>query len=111
MTIVLPVEALRRNEMSALFEGADHGDVDISVFVTTWPAGRGPRLHEHPYAEVFLVQQGEALFEVDGRRSTVAADHFVVVPAATPHRFENAGTAPLRLLSIQPSPRVRQTWI
>ncbi len=111
MTIVVPVESLRRSEISALFEGADHGGVDISMFVTTWPTGRGPRLHEHPYAEVFLVQEGEALFEVDGRRCTVAADHIVVVPAQTPHRFENAGAAPLRLLSIQPSPRVVQTWV
>jgi mannose-6-phosphate isomerase-like protein (cupin superfamily) len=109
MTRIVAVEELRRSEISALFEGAAHGGVEISVFVTTWPTGRGPVLHEHPYAEVFLVEEGEARFTVDGEDLTVGAGHFVVVDAETPHRFENPIAEPLRLLSIQPSPDVRQT--
>ena len=109
MTLVVPLEALRRNEISALFEGAKHGDVEISMFVTSWPTGRGPVLHKHPYPEVFLVEAGEALFTVDGDETRVAADHIVVVPAETPHRFHNPDTPRLRLLSIQPSPVVVQT--
>jgi len=110
MTLVVAVETLRRSEVSALFEGAEHGGgVEISVFLTTWPSGRGPRLHQHPYPEVFLIQEGEALFSIDGEELMVAADHVVVVPADTPHRFENPFEAPLRLLSIQPSQRVQQT--
>src|SRR3712207_9595487 len=68
MTDVVPVEALRRSAVSSLFQGADHGGVAISVFVTTWPAGRGPVLHEHPYPEVFLVEAGEVMFKI-GRAS------------------------------------------
>jgi mannose-6-phosphate isomerase-like protein (cupin superfamily) len=109
MTVVVAVQQLRRSEISALFEGAAHGGVEISIFVTTWPAGRGPRLHKHPYAEVFLIEEGQAAFVIDREQLTVAADHIVVVPANTPHRFENAGRSPLRLLSIQPSPNVIQT--
>ena len=110
MTLVMAVETLRRSEVSALFEGAEHGGgVEISVFLTTWPPWRGPRLHQHPYAEVFLIQEGEALFSVDGEELTLAADHVVVVPADTPHRFENSQEAPLQVLSIQPSQRVQQT--
>jgi mannose-6-phosphate isomerase-like protein (cupin superfamily) len=109
MTVVVAVEDLRRSEISALFEGALYGGVEISVFVTTWPSGRGPALHKHPYAEVFLIQEGEAVFTVGREEMRVGADHIVVVPADTPHRFNNADTAPLRLLSIQPSRTVRQT--
>jgi mannose-6-phosphate isomerase-like protein (cupin superfamily) len=109
MTLVVAVEQLRRSEISALFEGGAHGGVAISIFVTTWPAGGGPRLHKHPYAEVFLIDEGRAAFVVDREQLTVVAGHIVVVPADTPHRFENAGRSPLRVLSIQPSPNVIQT--
>ena len=108
MTLAVPVEELRRSEIAALFEGAGHGGVEISIFVTTWPPGRGPRLHKHPYAEVFLIEEGEAAFVIDRERVTVVANHIAVVAADTPHRFENAGSSPLRLLSIQPSPKVIQ---
>lgn len=109
MTLVVAVEALRRSEMSALFEGAEHGGVEISMFVTTWPTGRGPELHKHPYPEVLLVEAGEAVFTVDGEEQRIAADHIVVVAADTSHRFHNPGTSPLRVLSVQPSPVVVQT--
>ncbi len=109
MTLVVSVEALRRTQVSALFEGAKHGGVEISMFLTTWPTGRGPVLHKHPYPEVFLVEAGHALFTVDGDETSVDADHIVVVPADTPHRFHNLGPAQLRLLSVQPSPVVVQT--
>lgn len=109
MTVVVALDALRRSEISTLFEGAEYGGVALSVFVTAWPPERGPALHKHPYPEVFLVQAGRAAFSVDGVATEVDADHFVVVPADTPHRFHNAGTAELRVLSIQPSPVVVQT--
>lgn len=109
MTRIVSLEALRRSEVSALFEGAAHGGVPISVFVTTWPPGRGPRLHRHPYAEVFLVQAGEATFTVGGDDTSVSAEHVVVVPAETPHRFTNSGAGELRVVSIQPNPTVVQT--
>lgn len=110
MATVVSLESMRRSEVSALFEGASHGGAaPISMFVTKWPPGGGPRLHKHPYAEVFLVQAGDALFAVDGQDTPVAAAHVVVVPAETPHRFTNAGPGELRVLSVQPSPVVVQT--
>jgi hypothetical protein len=40
---------------------------------------------------------------------TVTADHFVLVPAHTPHRYVGASEEPVRVVSVHPSGRVEQT--
>ena len=107
MVRVIPIEAIRRSAMSALFEGGQ--DAPISIFVTEFPRGRGPDLHLHPYPEVFLVQAGTAQFTVGEDSFPVTAEHVVVVPAQTPHTFKGAGDDTLRVVSVQPSPTVVQT--
>ncbi len=52
---------------------------------------------------------GTAAFAVDGEEHVVQAGHVVVVPAETPHGFKGAGDDVLRVVSIHPSPAVRQT--
>ena len=105
--LVHTFDELRRSPVSVLFEG--RGDaVELSVFVTAFGPGRGPRPHEHPYPEVFIIEDGHARFEVAGETSDVGPGHFVVVPAETAHRFENRGEGPLRVVSIQPSGVVLQ---
>lgn len=104
------LEELRSSETACLFEGAKHGDgIAGSMFVTTPPPGRGPQLHLHPYAELFLVELGEATFTVGDEQVVVSAGQVVVVPPDTPHRFENTGSATLRVVSFHPSPQVEQT--
>jgi mannose-6-phosphate isomerase-like protein (cupin superfamily) len=110
MTIVLALDDLRRSPTAALFEGHRHAEgVDVSCFVTKYPHGGGPQLHKHPYAEVFVVQDGEATFTAGADELLVTGGHIVVVPPETPHRFENTGHSPLRVVSIHPSGEVRQT--
>lgn len=110
MARVLDLESMRSSETACLFEGAKHGDgMAGSMFVTTPPPGRGPDLHVHPYAEVFLVELGEATFTVGDEEIVTAAGQVVVVPPETPHRFENTGSATLRVVSFHPSPEVVQT--
>jgi quercetin dioxygenase-like cupin family protein len=41
------------------FEGVERG-VGVSLIFVDAPPGDGPRLHRHPYEEVFVVQEGEA---------------------------------------------------
>ena len=36
------------------FEGHDYG-ANVSFFLSEMPPGKGPGLHTHPYAEVFVV--------------------------------------------------------
>jgi mannose-6-phosphate isomerase-like protein (cupin superfamily) len=104
---VVSVEELRRSPMSVLFQGRD--DIPLSVFVTEFPNGRGPDLHQHPYAELFLVEQGTAHFTIGDEELEVESGHFAIAPANTPHGFKNRRDEQLRVVSIQPSPEVVQT--
>ena len=106
--VVRHVDEFQVTPVVTLFEGRDDG-VETSVYVTTFEPGDGPRLHRHPYPEVFLVEDGHALFHADGRRYAVDAGHFVVVPAQTPHRYENAGPGTLRVMSVHPNGVTIQT--
>jgi quercetin dioxygenase-like cupin family protein len=103
------VASFRRSETAALFQGREAGGVAVSMFVTEYPKGRGPDLHVHPYAEVFLVERGVATFTAAEEEREVEAGHLVVVPAATPHAFKNHQEEILRVVSVHPSPEVVQT--
>jgi quercetin dioxygenase-like cupin family protein len=109
VTQPLSLDDLRRSPVSALFEGHRHGAVALSFYVTTFPPGRGPGLHLHPYPEVFLVEAGEGVFTIGDAEHRAGADSVLAVPAETPHRFVNGGEGTLRVLSLHPSERVIQT--
>jgi quercetin dioxygenase-like cupin family protein len=110
MATILPVDDIRRSETAALFEGARHGDsVEISIFVTAYPPGRGPDLHYHPYHEVFVVQSGEARFTVGDEEVVVGEGNIVVVPPKTVHGFKATYDGTTRVLGIHPSAAVQQT--
>ena len=41
------------------------GDASISIILeSTTTAGVGPRLHQHPYAETFIIRRGWATFTI-----------------------------------------------
>jgi quercetin dioxygenase-like cupin family protein len=64
------------------------GGAGISIILeSTTQAGVGPRLHQHPYAETFIIRRGSATFTVDGRTFEGHAGQILVVPANTPHKF------------------------
>ena len=52
--------------------GEEH-DAGVCIIFVEAPPGRGPALHRHPYEEIFIVQEGEALFVADGEERTVRA--------------------------------------
>lgn len=109
MTRVLALSDLVAGPRARLFEGANHGDgVPLSFFVTTTPPHRGPPLHVHPDAEVFLIEQGQATFTIGEDEVAVGAGDVLMVPPETPHRFENTGDGDLRVISMQPSTEVHQ---
>lgn len=107
MARVIPIDDLRRSPTAALFEGRD--DIPVSIFVTEYQRGQGPDLHLHPYPEVFVVQTGTAAFTAGEEQLTVTAGHIVIVPEQTPHGFKGAADDTLRVVSVHPSPTVRQT--
>ncbi len=92
-------------------QGAAHG-ANISVIFSRLPeAGGGPRLHRHPYPETFIIRSGEALFTVGDQEIRAAAGQIVVVPPNTPHKFSNAGPAPLETIDIHESGTFITEWL
>ena len=97
-------------ERSREFVGAAHG-AGVSLILVDAEPGEGPRLHRHPYEEVFIVRTGEATFTLDGRQLDAGPGDIVLAPAHTPHRFVNSGGEPLRLTAIHHAPRFVTDWL
>ena len=98
----------------AAFELQGHqiGGLPYSVIIVDFPEPRmGPRLHRHPYAEVFIVQEGQATFTVGDDSLEVTRGQIVVAPAGVPHKFINTGTGPLRQIDIHASDRFVTVWL
>jgi len=109
---LMEAESLRRRTGgSPLFEGADHGGVAVSVFMVDAAPGEGPRLHRHPYDEVFILHDGEATFTVGDESLLAHGGQVVVGPREVPHKFRNSGSGRLRMTTIHPSQRVITEWL
>ena len=92
------------------FEGADHG-IDVSVILVDMAPGDGVRLHTHPYAEIFIVQEGHASFTVGSATIDVVAPRTLIGPATVPHGFVNVGNVRLKQVDIHLSPRFTTEWL
>jgi quercetin dioxygenase-like cupin family protein len=108
---VVRADALPGSATSQRFEGFAFGDVGVSFFVTDAPPGTGPKLHRHPYAEVFVVQEGRVTFTVDGETIEAGAGDIVIAPAGSAHKFVNVGPGRSRHLDIHPSERMLTDWL
>ena len=111
MVTVINTEELRQGGKTPVFEGYQHGDVPVSFFLVDAPPGGGPRLHRHPYAEVFVVQEGCAVFTVGGETHEVTGSHVVIVPPGLPHKFVNSGDGPLRMVNMHPTGQIVTEWL
>jgi mannose-6-phosphate isomerase-like protein (cupin superfamily) len=83
----------------------------VSLIQVDLAPGRGPALHRHPYAEVFVVVEGEATFTLGEAERVVGAGEVVVAPAGVAHRFVNSGAGRLRQIDIHESPRFITEWL
>jgi mannose-6-phosphate isomerase-like protein (cupin superfamily) len=100
-----------RGPTSYVFEGYKYGANSVSLHLTDLAPGQGPRLHRHPYEEVFVLREGQATFTVDDTTLEVSAGQIVVVPAGMPHKFFNSGRGQLRQTSIHPSSHMIAEWL
>jgi mannose-6-phosphate isomerase-like protein (cupin superfamily) len=79
-------------------------ELDVSFFVINYlQPGLGPGLHRHPYPEVFVTLEGDALFTVGDEEFTLHAGQIAIAPANTPHKFVSTGDVPLRQVDIHAS--------
>jgi mannose-6-phosphate isomerase-like protein (cupin superfamily) len=106
MDLADPTRGADANE----FQGHQHG-AGVSFIVVDAPPGGGPRLHRHPYEEVFVVQEGIATFTAGQEVIEASGGQVVVVPAGVPHKFVNSGTGRLRQIDIHASERFVTEWL
>jgi mannose-6-phosphate isomerase-like protein (cupin superfamily) len=108
---ILALDDLEHTPHAHELVGADHGSVPFSLILVHSQPGVGPRLHRHPYPEVFVVESGQATFRIGEATTVVEAGHVVVSPAGEAHGFVNSGTAELRLVAIHGAPRFDTEWL
>ena len=75
MATIIDFDDLDHEAHSHEFVGAEHGDVPFSVILVHSKPGVGPKLHRHPYAEVFIVESGQATFRIGEDSIVVDAGH------------------------------------
>jgi mannose-6-phosphate isomerase-like protein (cupin superfamily) len=74
----------------------DRYDIRSSIYRSIVVAGSGPVPHTHPYDEIFVIEAGQARFDVAGQSIDAVAGDIVIVPAGEVHGFQNTGTGVLR---------------
>jgi mannose-6-phosphate isomerase-like protein (cupin superfamily) len=104
---------IRRDDLSRSRDnlvGAEHR-LPIAVIFNDSEPGRGPSLHRHPYDEIFVLQEGEATFTIDGEQVRARAGDILVARANQAHGFVNTGSERLQSVNIHMSPRFETEWL
>ena len=91
-------------------QGHNH-NAAVSVIVVDAPPGGGPKLHRHPYEEVFVIQDGTATFTAGDETIEASGGQVVIVPGGVPHKFVNTGEGRLRQVDIHASDRFITEWL
>jgi mannose-6-phosphate isomerase-like protein (cupin superfamily) len=89
------------------FEGKDVGTGVTVLFYSTEEIGKGPRLHSHPYDEIFMIRSGRARFTIGDTTIEAEAGQILIGPAGVPHKFVNLGPGLLDTTDIHLS----DSWI
>jgi mannose-6-phosphate isomerase-like protein (cupin superfamily) len=92
-------------------EGVTIGSQVSLIFVYSSRDGAGPRLHQHPYTETFVVRHGRALFTVGDERLEATGGQVLVVPAFTPHKFAVIGGEPFVSTNIHANAKFETEWL
>jgi quercetin dioxygenase-like cupin family protein len=100
----------RRDLPTSLFRGADHG-ASVSIILSDSPPGDGPRLHRHPYEEIWIVQQGDVQLWIGDETTRATEGDIAVAPPNAAHKFKNVGDGLARLICIHSSPTVTTEWL
>ena len=109
--IVVNTEELQTSGSTSELEGYLHGDIDVSFILVDMQPGEGVRLHQHPYKEIFIIQEGTATYTVDTTTLEAEAGQIIIAPADTPHKFVNSGEGQLRQVDIHLSKRFITEWL
>jgi len=101
-----------RGDAARVFEGSQYGETNVSfLLINDAPPGSGPSLHSHPYAEIFVIQAGQATFTVGDATIEATGGQIVIAPAGVPHKFVNSGNTLLRSINIHPIAHMITEWL
>ena len=93
------------------FEGAEY-DSPVSFFIGRNLPGEGASKHRHPYAETFVILEGEIEFIIDGELSLVGPGSITVAPAMAWHEFKNRSDRRCLTVNIHPVPEIiQENWV
>jgi mannose-6-phosphate isomerase-like protein (cupin superfamily) len=108
---VISSESLElRPDGTVKFEGADYG-IEASFFHTRSQPGTGSQLHQHPYAETWLVRSGLVRFTVGEHGFDACSGEIVVAAANVPHQFLNIGNELLEMFCVHPASKIVQELV
>ena len=81
------------------------------IFYSSDQVGGGPKLHRHPYPEVFIVREGRALFTIGDETIEAKAGQILVAPANVPHKFSNLGPGRLESTDAHVAGAFATEWL
>jgi quercetin dioxygenase-like cupin family protein len=108
---ILNRDDLTRDGSTFEFEGFLYNDTAVSFIWVDMPPGDSIRLHQHPYKEIFIMQEGVSTFTVGAETLEGRAGQVVIVPANTPHKFMNSGDTQLKQIDIHLSSHYITHWL
>ncbi|HBM61012.1 cupin domain-containing protein [Salipiger marinus] len=73
---------------SGRVEGQRFGTEVTVLFVALDQPGSGPKLHVHPYDELFIIRRGRARYTIGDEVIEAGEGDILFGPAEVPHRFE-----------------------
>lgn len=90
-------------------EGAEIG-AETTLILTDMAEGRGPRLHKHPYAEIWVIHAGAARFTAGEEMIEAGPGDIVHVEAERPHKFV-VTKGPAKMVCIHTAGRFHTDWL
>jgi mannose-6-phosphate isomerase-like protein (cupin superfamily) len=92
-------------------QGYQFGGANVCLIFTDLEPGGGPRLHRHPYEEIFIVLEGQARFTIGPDNVEARAGHVLMVQPGVAHKFVNSGAGRLHQIDIHASERFITEWL
>jgi quercetin dioxygenase-like cupin family protein len=90
-------------------EGVNLG-AETTLILTDMAAGHGPRLHKHPYPELWVIHTGAVTFTAGAETIEAGAGDIVHVEAELPHKFV-VTDGPAKMVCIHTAARFHTDWL
>jgi len=87
------------------------GSENLTSGYTRFDPGAKIALHWHNCDESVVIQEGDAIAEVEGQRFPMKAMDTTFVKAGVPHRFVNESDKPMAILFTYASGHVTRTFV